>query len=268
MPHVLRRYFNMKKIILISLVAGVFVHASSFFEDSKRGWFYYEKYADSNISEDNQTKIERRINADDMFISSIPLNNLDLLTAEEFTETFEKVRKIAIMNPTKTNVVTMQIMNKWQVDQSEKFAKVWALNLLENPNLEYPEIRDDKFGRSDMLKQKQERISNFYKEHKEDFSYVVFISDLNKETNEKQRGIYDSLKGEYDVNVEYINVDQRKDLISKFRLATTPENFFVYKNSKGEAIWQRVKAGLTNRDDIINNTLFLFDNAILEKDKR
>ncbi|HEF9750404.1 TPA: hypothetical protein SB143_001910, partial [Campylobacter coli] len=91
--------------------------------------------------------------------------------------------------------------------------------------------------------------------------------DLNKEINEKQKGIYRSLQSDYGVNVEYVNVDERKDLISKFKLATTPENFFVYRNSKGEAIWQRVKSGLTNKDDIINNTLFLFDNAILEKDK-
>ncbi|HIF9604519.1 TPA: conjugal transfer protein TraF [Campylobacter jejuni] len=257
----------MVKISTTILVLACFLQASTFFGDSKRGWFYYELADNNNTQEKNETKIQKRMNADDLFIASIPLNNLDLLTAEEFTETFEKVRKIAIMNPTKTNVMTMQIMNKWQVDQSEKFAKVWALNLLENPNLEYPEIRDDKFGRSEMFRQKQEKINNFYKAHQDDFSYVVFVSDLNKKINEKQKGIYRSLQSDYGVNVEYVNVDERKDLISKFKLATTPENFFVYRNSKGEAIWQRVKSGLTNKDDIINNTLFLFDNAILEKDK-
>ncbi|XAU29682.1 conjugal transfer protein TraF [Campylobacter jejuni] len=212
----------MVKISTTILVLACFLQASTFFGDSKRGWFYYE-LADNNTQEKNETKIQKRMNADDLFIASIPLNNLDLLTAEEFTETFEKVRKIAIMNPTKTNVMTMQIMNKWQVDQSEKFAKVWALNLLENPNLEYPEIRDDKFGRSEMFRQKQEKINNFYKAHQDDFSYVVFVSDLNKEINEKQKGIYRSLQSDYGVNVEYVNVDERKDLISKFKLATTPE---------------------------------------------
>ncbi|MFG5141899.1 hypothetical protein O8I45_08735, partial [Campylobacter lari] len=68
-------------------------------------------------------------------------------------------------------------------------------------------------------------------------------------------------------NVEYIDTDKRPELIKKFNLTTTPESFFIYKNSKGEAIWQRVKAGLANREEIIKNTLFLFDNAILEKDK-
>lgn len=258
----------MNRISLFILLAlSMNLEAGIFFEDSKRGWFYYEKYADNNTSEDNKTKMEKRINADDMFISSIPLSNLDLLTAEEFTQTFEKVRKIAIMNPTKTNVMTMQIMNKWQTDQAEKFAKVWALNLLENPNLEYPEIREDKFGRSEMYKQKQEKMIKFFKEHKDNFSYVVFISNLNQEINEKQKAVYDDIKREYNANVEYVDIDIKKDLIAKFKLSTTPENFFIYRNSKGEAIWQRVKAGLTNKDDILNNTMFLFDNAILEKDK-
>lgn len=258
----------MNKISLLSiLILSVNLQASVFFGDSKRGWFYYEQYADNNITEDNKTKIQKRINEDDVFISSIPLNNLDLLTAEEFTQTFEKVRKIAIMNPTKTNVMTMQIMNKWQTDQAEKFAKVWALNLLENPNLEYPEIREDKFGRSEMYKQKQEKIADFFKNHKNDFSYVVFVSNLNREINEKQKAVYNDIQREYDANVEYVDVDIKKDLITKFKLSTTPENFFIYKNSKGEAVWQRVKAGLTNKDDILNNTMFLFDNAILEKDR-
>ena len=64
-----------------------------------------------------------------------------------------------------------------------------------------------------------------------------------------------------------MNVDERKDLVEKFKLTTSPENFFVYRNKDGEAVWHRVKAGLVNKDVIIKNTMFLFDNAIMEKDK-
>jgi len=241
--------------------------ANTFFADSKRGWHYYEKYSENNISESNRTKIQKRMDEDEAFMKAIPLSDLDLLSAEEFTQTFEKARKIAVMKPTKDNVRVVQVMNKWQTDQSDKFAKVWALNLLENPNLEYPEIRDDKIGRSDMLEAKENKIKDFFEKHKENLSYVVFINNLNKSTNERQKGIYDMINLKYDVNIEYVNVDEQRELIDKFKLTTTPDNFFIYRNSKGEAIWHRVKAGLANRDDIINNTLFLFENAILEKDK-
>ena len=65
------------------------------------------------------------------------LNSLDDLSVKEYTEIFERVKSIATMRPTKENVKIMQIMNKWQTEQSERFAKVWAINLLEDPNLEY-----------------------------------------------------------------------------------------------------------------------------------
>ena len=165
-----------RALIISSVSATTLLHAS-YYSDSKRGWFYYELYPENNttlISEENKTKINERMNQDDIFISSIPLNNLELLTAEEFTNTLEKVKKIAVMNPTKRNVATFQIMNKWQVEQSEKFAKVWALNLLENPNLEFPEILTDKFGRDHLRDEKEADIKNFFDKNRENFSYVVF----------------------------------------------------------------------------------------------
>lgn len=258
------------RALIISSVSATTLLYASYYSDSKRGWFYYELYPENNttlISEENKTKINERMNQDDIFISSIPLNNLELLTAEEFTNTLEKVKKIAVMNPTKRNVATFQIMNKWQVEQSEKFAKVWALNLLENPNLEFPEILTDKFGRDHLRDEKEADIKNFFDKNRENFSYVVFLSDVNKEANEKQSKIFDYINKDYNVNVEYVNVDERKDLVEKFKLTTSPENFFVYRNKDGEAVWHRVKAGLVNKDVIIKNTMFLFDNAIMEKDK-
>ena len=65
---------------------------------------------------------------------SVRLNSLDDLSVKEYTEIFERVKSIATMRPTKENVKIMQIMNKWQTEQSERFAKVWAINLLEDPN--------------------------------------------------------------------------------------------------------------------------------------
>ncbi|EGK8008894.1 conjugal transfer protein TraF [Campylobacter lari] len=249
-----------KKTFFVVLCCISHLNSSSFFDESKKGWFYYEKIESNKTNDINASE-------DELFIKSILLDSLESYSAEEFTRIFEKVRQIAVMNPTKDNVKTLQIMNKWQTDQSEKFAKVWALNLLEDPNLEYPEIGSDKFSRSAEFKARDEKINTFFKEHKNDLSFVVFQSGFNKDINEKQKLVYDSLIREYSANVEYIDTDKRPELIKKFNLTTTPESFFIYKNSKGEAIWQRVKAGLANREEIIKNTLFLFDNAILEKDK-
>ncbi len=243
---------------------------SSFFNDAKRGWHYYEIYKKDippKTDEEKQKELKIRRNADDEFIDQIPIDNLSILTAEEFTETFEKVRKISVMNPTKRNVKVMQIMNKWQIDQSDKFTKVWALNLLEDPDLEYPEIRADKIGRNEMYRLEEEKKKKFFTDHKDNFIYVVFYSSANERANEAQRGIYKDIKNRYGVDVEFIDVDERIDLVHKLGLKTTPENFFLLRNSKGEAIWQRVKAGLANRDDVVKNTIFAYENEILERDK-
>lgn len=262
-----------KKCISLALLASLCyansyfnVGTNEFFSTSKRGWHYFEK-DDVNESvnlEERKKEIDKQ---DEVFMSSIPLNSLEMLTAEEFTQAFEKARKIATMKPTKENVAILQKMNKWQLEQSEKFAMIWQVNLLENPNLEFPELASDKFGRNDALMERDKKIKQFFKDHKNDLAFVVFMSKFNENTNVKQKDVYDTIQREYGVTVEYIDVDKRKDLIATFKLETTPENFFIYKNSKGEAIWKRVRAGLSNKDDIINNTIFLFDNAILEEDK-
>ncbi|WP_260604873.1 conjugal transfer protein TraF [Campylobacter sp. MIT 97-5078] len=262
-----------KKYMSIALISSLCyaneyfnIGKNDFFSTSKRGWHYFEK-DDVNKSvnlEERKKEIDKQ---DEVFMSSIPLNSLENLTAEEFTQTFEKARKIATMKPTKENVAILQKMNKWQLEQSEKFAMIWQVNLLENPNLEFPELASDKFGRNDALIQRDKKVEQFFKSHKDNLAFVVFMSKFNENTNIKQKDIYDTIKRQYDVTVEYIDVDIRKDLIKTFKLETTPENFFIYKNSKGEAIWKRIRAGLSNKDDIINNTIFLFENAILEGDK-
>lgn len=264
-----------KKCIAMFLVAslsyanGYFqIGKNDFFSTSKRGWHYYEKDdANKSVTNPEKKKTQRDIE-DEEFMSSIPINNLDILSAQEFTASFEKARQIAVMKPTKENVFIVQKMNKWQTEQSEKFAIVWQLNYLENPSLEFPEILSDKLGRNDTLQKKNKEIKEFFATHKDNLAFAVFMSKLNENTNMKQIDIYNSIQREYEgVEVVYVDIDERIDLITPLKLETTPDNFFVYKNKKGEAIFKRIKAGLANKDEIIRNTMFLFENAILEEDK-
>lgn len=239
---------------------------NDFFETSKRGWHYFEK-----DKENNKTKLvkqkKQKDKEDEVFMSSIPINNLDLLTAKQFTETFERARQIAVMKPTKQNVAIVQKMNKFQTERSEIFAKTWEINILENPNLEFPDIASTSFGQSQAHNEKKAKINKFYEQHKNDLGYVVFFSAVNGQTNEKQKAVYDYLHKTYGVEVQFIDIDERKDLIQPLNLTTTPENFFAYKNSNDEVILKRIKAGLITQDEVVSNTMFLFENAILEKDK-
>ena len=133
-------------MILLSNTAQAWFSANQneFFGTSKRGWHYFEKDKENNQT--NLVERKKQIDTqDEQFMSSIPINNLDLLAAKQFTETFEKARQIAVMKPTKQNVAIVQKMNKFQTEQSEMFAKIWEVNNLENPNLEFPDIVTSKF---------------------------------------------------------------------------------------------------------------------------
>ena len=239
---------------------------NEFFETNKRGWHYFERDKDENKTDLVEQK--KQIDTEDeQFMSSIPINNLDLLSAKQFTETFEKARQIAVMKPTKQNVAIVQKMNKWQMDQSELFAKIWTINNLENPNLEFPEIKTSRAGIDSRKNQQKAKQDKFFEDKKDNLGFVVFVSAVNQEINSKQKGVYEALQRMYDIEVEYIDIDTNQDFVKALNLITTPENFFIYKNSKDEVIWQRIKSGFVTREEILSNIMFLFENAILKDDK-
>ena len=195
------------------------------------------------------------------------LNSLDDLSVKEYTEIFERVKSIATMRPTKENVKIMQIMNKWQTEQSERFAKVWAINLLEDPNLEYPNIVDTKFAKISKIAQKDKETEDFFKSKKDRLAFVIFYGNLNQDAINRQKEVYEHIQRLYGIQAKFIDIDNKPLIKERFKLTTSPENFFLYKNKNGEAIWHRIKAGLAAQSEILSNTRFLFDNVIIEKDK-
>ena len=242
---------------------------NAFYNDTKRGWHYYEAEPQVQEQEKMTKKQEKEKKGldDEAFMKSVPLNALDSLTVKEYTETFDRVKSIATMKPTKENVKILQAMNKWQTEQSERFAKVWAINLLEDPNLEFPEVADSKFAKNQKMIVEDKRTKEFFEKNKENLAFVVFYSGKNQEGYRNQKAIYDVIEDKYGIEAKYIDLDTNPDLIQRFNLTAFPENFFVYRNSKNEAIWHRVKAGHATLNTIIDTTIFLFDNAILEEDK-
>jgi len=255
-------FYRQYVYLLLCLNMTMFAGSNEFFEKGKEGWFYFK----DDLIEKNTTTNDHNT-SDQQFMKSIPLDNLSSLSAKEYSETFQRAKDVAVMKPTKENVQIVQILNKWQSDQSEKYAKIWMVNSMENPDLEYPEIGKDKFSRSTQFHQKEKETDAFFKTHQDDLGYVVFYSLSNELAFKRQQIVFDSLGDKYGITVEYVNIDEQPDVAKNFKLSTSLESFFVYKNSKDEAIWMRVKSGIATQEEIVKNTMFLFDNAIMEKDK-
>jgi conjugal transfer pilus assembly protein TraF len=265
----------MKKILLLLpflLFADV---NNAFFKKGNTGWFF----GDNEKNETNKTKKMAKINPynlkqmmklpDDKFMASIPLNNLDLYSAEDFQKVFKRAKGIAVMHPTQKNVYIVKKMQKFMTDQATKFAKVWYVETLQRPNeLEYPGINAATFAKTANYYKKKKEYNDFFKKHTNDIGFVVFYNPKDKMFNTRQKWIYKSIKKEYPgYDVVWVDVSKRPDLVKKFNIKVLPDNFYVYKNKKGEAVWVRIKAGLVSESELKDNVIFTFDNIIAKKDK-
>jgi len=248
---------------------------NNFFTSGNTGWFF------GDINETNETNKTRvtRINPynlkelmklpDDKFMRSIPLNNLDLYSADDFSKVFKRAKGIAVMKPTRDNVYVIKKMQKFMTDQATKFAQVWYLETIEKPNeLEYPEIKSVTFARTTAYYKKKKETKEFFEKHKNDIGFVIFYKPEDKMSNIRQKWIYNNFLKEYpDYDVVWIDITKRPDLVKKFNIKELPDNFYVYRNKKGEAVWVRIKAGLMSESELKDNTIFTFKNIISKKDK-
>ena len=249
---------------------------NSFFQSGNTGWFFGE-YNETN--ETNKTKLVKinpyNLNKmmklpDNKFMHSIPLNNLNLYSAGDFKKVFKRARGIAVMHPTRYNVYVVKKMQKFMTDQATKFAKVWYVETLENPNeLGYPGINAASFARTAAWYKQHKKYKEFFKKHRNDIGFVIFYNPDDKMATTRQHWVYNSFKQDYPYNytIMWINIKKRPDLVKKFHIKTTPDNFYVYKNKKNQAIWVRIKAGLMSESELLSNTIFTFNNIIEKKDK-
>lgn len=261
---IVSKLFSLKtdmKLLYVFIFSYSLVFANTFYQSEKDGWHYYK---DNNNAQQEANKT-KQLKEDEEFLKNIPINNLDSLSVKEYRETFERVKEIAVMKPTKENVAILQKMNKFQLQQSEKFAKVWTINNLENPTLEFPQINTTKFAKNQFAQEKEDKRKDFFKQRNGKLSYIVFFTD--EKQLESQKLIMQFLQDRYETKTHYINALENEALAKKLKLNASIEIFFHYFNKNDEEIYMRVKQGYTTVEEIIDNTIFLFENALLEEDK-
>jgi len=253
------------------LFAGV---NNSFYNSGNTGWFFNEYNETNETNKTSPAKINPyNVKAlmklpDNKFMHSIPLDNLNLYTADGFKKVFKRAKGIAVMHPTRYNVYVVKKMQKFMTDQATKFAKVWYVETLQNPTLEYPGINPASFARTASFYAQQKKYKEFFTKHKNDIGFVVFYNPKDKMATTRQHWTFNQFKKDYPgYTIVWIDITKRPDLVRKFKIKTTPDNFYVYKNKKGEAVWVRIKAGLMSESELLSNTIFTFNNIIAPKDK-
>lgn len=290
-----------KSIILltIGLSCGAF-GANEFFSNQKDGYFYYkdpiiEKPKEANKEEkekaskvvsttdynstmtkmnipfENEEQRAERRQKEKEYMENIPWHDLDNLSADEYRRMLDTTREIAVATPSKEYVKTYAALQKFWVDKSEMFAKVWGVANLENPDeLIYPEIETSSSARKIRYKQRADEKKEFFAKVRNRLGFIAIIENKqNIEEYKRFEAMYELIKKE--TGVEYLIYDYYEvpTLVRKLKLnpRSLPENFLMYRGANNTEIYKRVAKGYSSAAQIIDTTKFIFENAILEKEK-
>lgn len=287
-------------LIIINVNLELYAFNNNFYNENKEGYFYYkdeiieeEKVKDNKIikkdisitvseyskteemmkmSFEDDKERELRKKREDNFMANIPFHKLDEMSTEEIKRLLDITRNISTGRPNKEFVKKYAAVQKFWVDKSENFAKSWSVANLENPDeLLYNDIGWTSRDRVNLKKKKVKEDKKFFKKIKSRAGYIVIIEDKS-DTGLLQdtKLLYEKVKSQTGLDYliyDYYEVSETLKRQLKIKLETLPENILLYVNNKNKKIYKRVVQGFSASTKIVNNTKFIFENAILEKDK-
>ncbi|MAC85094.1 MAG: hypothetical protein CL624_13270 [Arcobacter sp.] len=296
----------MKKLILyISLIIlnvnfELYAFNNNFYNKNKEGYFYYKDDLIEEEQEDKKKIIKKDISItvseyskteemmemsfeddkerelrkkrEDKFMLNIPFHKLDEMSTEEIKRLLDITRNISTGRPNKEFVKKYAAVQKFWVDKSENFAKSWSVANLENPDeLLYNDIGWTSRDRVNLKKKKVKEDKKFFEKIKSRAGYIVIIEDKSdKGLLQETKLLYEKVKSQTGLDYliyDYYEVSEKLKRQLKIKLETLPENILLYVNNKKKKIYKRVVQGFSASTKIVNNTKFIFENAILEKDK-
>jgi len=236
-----------KHLVITLLVFSSLAAKEKFFDKAKEGWFYYEEPKTSR--DNNDTDEDRK------FIASIPLDNLEAMSAKDFRETLDRVRDISVMKPTYENIMAYKRMTKFATDKSEKFAVNYKLASIIDDSYEYHDIGTGGFT-NNALKDEREK-TELAKHLTENVVFVTFTKDPNGTLAQKQILANINMRRDYGVDTRTIALADFPEMEKRLGIANEVENFVYYKKQQK---WQRIRRGLIDGDTFVKDFIFFEKN--------
>jgi hypothetical protein len=277
---------------------------NDFFEDAKSGWFFYKdpivnsasknktdseakkEQAQSivhNTTDYNSTAYKMSIPFEDAqqrearrqqekeYMNNIPWHDLDNLSADEYRRLLDTTREISVATPTKQYVANYAALQKFWVDKSETFAKVWQVAAMDDPSLLYAQHGSTDYTRKQKKAELKKEELEFVKSLNNDLGYIIIVENIeNSEVVNEVVKIYEKAKEQ--TGIEYLILDYydvpgfvKKHKVS---LKNLPDNFISYRGENDVEVVKRFKYGYPAYGSIAKDTKFIFENAIEEKYKK
>lgn len=231
----------MRKYLIFVIFAVFAFGKNEYFDKSKEGWFYYQ---DPITEDDNRSK------EDEQFVASMP-EDFTTMSAEEFKKAEEKVRAIAVMKPTQTNIMTWKRMVKFSTDQSRLFTTNYRVASIMDDSYDNTDIGSGGFSQNNMKAVQKERQKAKYLT--ENVVFVTFVQDGNGLLAKKQIMANMDLKRDYGVDSRVFATEDYQDAVKELGIRDDVENFVFYKDTKK---WQRIRRGLIDAQSYVNDFMF------------
>jgi len=243
----------MKKIAFILLMTSI-VFADNFFTTNREGWFWYK---DETIQESNISK-----------------QQLEKMGAKELEQTLDKLKDIAVSDPSEENLKNYILVQNVAVKRSEKFATVWQKVLLEHSELDIAApLSKSGFENNARVARKSAEMREFWQREVENIAFVVFYDPKEEAANSSMQRVYyllssdiASMTGKEPV-IRFVDLSANQRFKDDLGIVTTPDNFILHKDETGAPIYKRIKAGISTKAELLSGVLFvngLYSNLLQE----
>jgi hypothetical protein len=246
------KIITMLFLSLLSLYAAVEIE----YTNSKNGlthpFFGYKKEI---IKEENKDEVKKSV--------EIP-KDLDRMTADEISKLIVDSKKIAVSFPTDENIHNYIQLQNHATKKSEDFAIKWQQAILKDSSLDLSATAaKSTFARNASTADKTNKRAQFWKENINNIGIVAFFDKKEKEVNTAQDKVLFFLNQDYPgLAIRTIFKDEYPSLIKEHSVGVTPDIFIVYKDESENASWYRIKAGLTTKNEILDNIDFVYEYFI------
>jgi conjugal transfer pilus assembly protein TraF len=190
--------------------------------------------------------------------------DLDKMTADELNKHISDSKKIAVAFPTDKNLHNYIYLQNFATKKSEDFTIKWQQAILKDSSLDLSaSAAKSTFARNASTAEKSKKRDEFWKENIDRVGIVAILDAKEEELNIAQNKVLYFLNKDYPtLAIRTIYKDEHKALADKNGVGVTPDIFIVYKDNEENANWYRIKAGLTTKNEILDNIDFVYEHFI------
>lgn len=238
------------KYILLLLLSFTLIFAKDsqcekrpFYSDRERGWFWKE------ICKKERKKKET--------VVKIPWDRLDSMSAEELKKLGEKVRAIAIMNPTPENVRQFLKLNIYFSKKASKFAGIASTIAMLDSEIasERGKIPTASFARfferGVKLEERKERI----RRNLNNFGLIVVVERTCPYCHKLAEIIKRDILP-YGINVLFVERTERLRFANRLGVRMVPDTFLVWREGNKPHFF-RIATGLVDSNTLLERIDFI-----------